>query len=126
MIKRGATHENPTPWIHGVMQIFALFMFLGCLTSLLVPESKGARLEDLAGEDEDRYELQFRSRFYDAGNGAGGVRSPRSAFMGGLGMRERGGVGAGRGGLGRGGRERGYEMGATTRDVEKGKWWKLG
>ncbi|KAJ4325491.1 hypothetical protein N0V94_000634 [Neodidymelliopsis sp. IMI 364377] len=28
MIKRGATHDNPTPWIHGVMQIFALFMFL--------------------------------------------------------------------------------------------------
>ncbi|KAF2643464.1 MFS general substrate transporter [Massarina eburnea CBS 473.64] len=64
MIKRGATHENPTPWIHGVMQIFALFMFLGCLTSLLVPESKGARLEALAGEAEDRYELQFRSQFY--------------------------------------------------------------
>ena len=42
MIKRGATHDNPTPWIHGVMQIFALFMFLGMLTSFLVPESKRA------------------------------------------------------------------------------------
>lgn len=58
MIKRGATHDNPTPWIHSVMQIFALFMFLGMLTSLLVPESKQARLEALAGEKEDVYELQ--------------------------------------------------------------------
>lgn len=58
MIKRGATHDNPTPWIHGVMQIFALFMFLGMLTSFLVPESKRARLEELAGEKDDVYELQ--------------------------------------------------------------------
>lgn len=58
MIKKGATHDNPTPWIHGVMQIFALFMFLGMLTSFLVPESKRARLEELAGEKDDVYELQ--------------------------------------------------------------------
>jgi len=58
MIKRGATHDNPTPWIHGVMQIFALFMFLGMLTSLLVPESKRTRLEELAGEKEGVYKLQ--------------------------------------------------------------------
>ena len=58
MIKRGATHENPTPWIHGVMQIFALFMFLGMLTSFLVPESKRQYLERLAGEKDDVYEIQ--------------------------------------------------------------------
>lgn len=58
MIKRGATHSNPTPWIHGVMQIFALFMFLGMLTSFLVPESKRASLESLSGEKEDVYEVQ--------------------------------------------------------------------
>lgn len=80
MIKKGATHDNPTPWIHGVMQIFALFMFLGCLTSLLVPESKSARLEELAGEDEDVYELQFRSQFY-----TGGERSPRGSTLSGRG-----------------------------------------
>jgi PHS family inorganic phosphate transporter-like MFS transporter len=47
------------------MSIFALFMFLGMLTSLLVPESKQARLEALAGEKEDVYALQasgWRSR----------------------------------------------------------------
>ncbi|KAF2741256.1 phosphate permease [Polyplosphaeria fusca] len=71
MIKRGATHENPTPWIHGVMQIFALFMGLGVLTSLLVPESKGARLEALGGEKDDVYELQFRSGFYGGGGDRG-------------------------------------------------------
>ena len=58
MIKRGATHDNPTPFIHGVMSIFALFMFLGMLTSLLVPEGKRASLEALAGEKEMVYELQ--------------------------------------------------------------------
>ena len=67
MIKRGATHDNPTPWIHGVMQIFALFMFLGMLTSMLVPEGKGARLEELSGEKDDVYELQFRSGFFRDG-----------------------------------------------------------
>lgn len=116
MIKRGATHENPTPWIHGVMQIFALFMFLGCLTSLLVPEGKTARLEELAGEREEAgdgfYELQFRSGFYSSSQG-----SPRGGSFGGL--RGRGDMGRGRG-RGRGGSD------SLDGDVEKGKWWKIG
>jgi PHS family inorganic phosphate transporter-like MFS transporter len=102
MIKRGATHDNPTPWIHGVMQIFALFMFLGMLTSLLVPESKRMRLEELAGEKDDVYELQFRSGFFRGGEG-----------------RTRGGGGVGRGGL-EAGRGRGSDGSAEDR-----KWWKL-
>lgn len=110
MIKRGATHDNPTPWIHGVMQIFALFMFLGMLVSLLVPESKSARLEELSGEKEDVYELQFRSGFY-TGSDRGGAR----------------GRGIARGGIGRGvGRGRGAGDADGEGDVEKGKWWKLG
>lgn len=96
MIKKGATHDNPTPWIHGVMQIFALFMFLGMLTSLLVPETKRQRLEELAGEKDDVYELQFRSSFF-RGEGRG----------------------RGRGEIGRGGGEAGGRRG-------DGKWWKLG
>lgn len=74
MIKKGATHENPTPWIHGVMQIFALFMLLGMGTSWLVPESKRVRLEELAGEKEDVYKLQagsWRDRLGVAGSAAG-------------------------------------------------------
>ncbi|CAI6337740.1 unnamed protein product [Periconia digitata] len=122
MIKRGATHDNPTPWIHGVMQIFALFMFLGCLTSFLVPESKNMRLEDLAGEASNVYELQFRSRFYTGGGGSAnlesgldGPRSPRSAFMG---MRDRA----------RGGRERGHTRGSSEEEImeKSSKWWKPG
>ncbi|KAF2176193.1 phosphate permease [Zopfia rhizophila CBS 207.26] len=74
MIKKGATHDNPTPWIHGVMQIFALFMFCGMLTSFLVPESKRQSLEELAGEGSDVYELQFTSTFFrsDGSGGSGG------------------------------------------------------
>jgi len=104
MIKKGATHANPTPWIHGVMQIFALFMFLGMLTSLLVPESKGMRLEELSGEKEDVYELQFRSGFF---------------------ARKERGSGSSRG-TGRGDIGRGRETGRGGHDVEKGRrWWKL-
>jgi PHS family inorganic phosphate transporter-like MFS transporter len=103
MIKKGATHENPTPWIHGVMQIFALFMFLGMLTSLLVPESKGMRLEELAGEKEDVYELQFRSGFF---------------------TRKERGSGSTRASV-RGGGERGRGTGRGGHDVQRGRWWKL-
>jgi PHS family inorganic phosphate transporter-like MFS transporter len=53
------------------MQIFALFMFLGMLTSMLVPEGKGARLEELSGEKDDVYELQFRSGFFRDGREKG-------------------------------------------------------
>ncbi|KAF2867200.1 major facilitator superfamily domain-containing protein [Massariosphaeria phaeospora] len=117
MIKRGATHENPTPWIHGVMQIFALFMFLGMLVSFLVPESKGMRLEVASGEKEDVYELQFRNGFFRGGGG-------RAGDSGGSG---RSGSGTsdpvGEGGVGTR-RARG-DSGDTT-DVEKSKWWKMG
>jgi PHS family inorganic phosphate transporter-like MFS transporter len=103
MIKRGATHDNPTPWIHGVMQIFALFMFLGMLTSLLVPESKQARLEALAGEKDDVYELQasqWRNRGGVARGSADGetVRASGSA--------------------------RSTEGIITDGYGEKGKWWR--
>lgn len=47
---RGATKENASPWLNHVLQIFALFMFLGIFTSLLIPETKRKTLEQLAGE----------------------------------------------------------------------------
>src|SRR5207253_2721691 len=98
MIKKGATHENPTPWIHGVMQIFALFMFLGMLTSLLVPEGKGQRLEDLGGEKDGHYELQFRSEFYRGGSGSSGTSDRSERGRGGFAVPGRG-RGKGRGGV---------------------------
>ncbi|KAF3049175.1 hypothetical protein E8E11_009063 [Didymella keratinophila] len=105
MIKRGATHDNPTPWIHGVMQIFALFMFLGMLTSFLVPESKRESLERLAGEKEDVYEVQvgaWRSR-----TGREDVEAPNQA-------RVSGSVVSGR-----------STDGIIGDAEEKGKWWRF-
>lgn len=115
LIKKGATHDNPTPWIHGVMQIFALFMFLGMLTSLLVPESKQASLESLAGEKDDVYELQA-SQWRNRGGAAaaasttgGDVEAPASVVQRGSGST------SGRSWMGIVGEG----------DVEKGKWWRL-
>lgn len=114
MIKKGATHDNPTPWIHGVMQIFALFMFLGMLTSLLVPETKRARLEELAGEKEDVYEFQasqWRNRGGAAGSG-GDVEAPATVVQRGSGSASA-----------RTGRSSDGIIGDG--DIEKGKWWQL-
>jgi PHS family inorganic phosphate transporter-like MFS transporter len=36
--------------LNHVLEIFALFMFLGIFTSLLIPETKRKTLEQLAGE----------------------------------------------------------------------------
>ncbi|KAF2399919.1 MFS transporter [Trichodelitschia bisporula] len=47
---RGATKTNASPWLNHVLQIFALFMFLGIFTTLLIPETKRKTLEQLAGE----------------------------------------------------------------------------
>jgi PHS family inorganic phosphate transporter-like MFS transporter len=115
MIKKGATHDNPTPWIHGVMQIFALFMFLGMLTSFLVPESKRARLEELAGEKEDVYELQasnWRNRAGAAASG-GDVEAQHGNSV----VIERGSGSATSVGTN-------SERGLRDGDVEK-KWWRF-
>ncbi|KAI9676825.1 MAG: Inorganic phosphate transporter pho84 [Caeruleum heppii] len=48
--KPGATGRDASPWLNHVMQIFALFMFLGLLTTFLIPETKRKTLEELAGE----------------------------------------------------------------------------
>ncbi|KAF1834186.1 MFS general substrate transporter [Decorospora gaudefroyi] len=115
MIKRGATHDNPTPWIHGVMQIFALFMFLGMLTSFLVPESKQARLEALAGEKDDVYELQA-SNWRNRG-GAAGAPSAGDVDTFGHSVVIARGSGSARS------VRTGSEGGLRDGDVEK-KWWK--
>lgn len=44
-----------TPNLHRLLQLFALFMFLGTLTSLLIPETKGMTLEELSGEPKTSY-----------------------------------------------------------------------
>ena len=50
---RGATHDNPNPWMDHVLEIYALFMLLGVGSSTLIPETKRKTLEELAGDDEE-------------------------------------------------------------------------
>lgn len=49
---RGATHDNPSPWMDHVLEIYALFMLLGCFTTCFIPETKRKTLEELSGEDQ--------------------------------------------------------------------------
>ncbi|KAH0551198.1 acid phosphatase pho5 [Trichoglossum hirsutum] len=44
------TTAQCNPWINHIMQIFALFMFCGVFTSLLIPETARKTLEELAGD----------------------------------------------------------------------------
>jgi PHS family inorganic phosphate transporter-like MFS transporter len=46
----GCKKNCQTAWLPHMMQIFALFMLCGALVSLLIPETKGKTLEELAGE----------------------------------------------------------------------------
>ncbi|CAG8951699.1 hypothetical protein HYFRA_00005499 [Hymenoscyphus fraxineus] len=48
--KPGATGRDASPWLKHIMQIFALFMLAGLVTSFLIPETKRKTLEELAGE----------------------------------------------------------------------------
>lgn len=47
----GATDANPSPWLDHVMEIYALFMFLGIFFTFLIPETKRKTLEELSGEE---------------------------------------------------------------------------
>ena len=44
--------STASPWLNHVMEIFALFMLCGCVTTLFIPETKRKTLEQLAGESE--------------------------------------------------------------------------
>ncbi|KAK7211416.1 hypothetical protein V2G26_018594 [Clonostachys chloroleuca] len=48
----GGTKANPAPWQDHVLEIYALFMLIGCGTTLLIPETKRKTLEELTGEDD--------------------------------------------------------------------------
>ncbi|KAI1119512.1 major facilitator superfamily domain-containing protein [Nemania sp. NC0429] len=45
-------YRNGGTWLDHVLQIYALFMFLGIFTTLCVPETKRKTLEELCGEDQ--------------------------------------------------------------------------
>ncbi|KAI5460516.1 major facilitator superfamily domain-containing protein [Mariannaea sp. PMI_226] len=48
----GATPTNDAPWMNHVLEIYALFMLIGCFTTLLIPETARKTLEELSGEDD--------------------------------------------------------------------------
>ncbi|KAI9666431.1 MAG: acid phosphatase pho5 [Bathelium mastoideum] len=51
--QRGAPPgSSASPWLNHVMEIYALFMLCGCVTTLFIPETKRKTLEQLAGEAE--------------------------------------------------------------------------
>ncbi|KAI6779882.1 phosphate:H+ symporter [Emericellopsis cladophorae] len=53
--KDGCTGNECSPHLDRLLQLFALFMLLGTLVSLLIPETKGLTLEELAGESRTSY-----------------------------------------------------------------------
>ncbi|KAH8879195.1 phosphate/H+ symporter [Thozetella sp. PMI_491] len=48
----GGTPQDPNPWQDHVLEIYALFMLLGCFSTLLIPETARKTLEELSGEDD--------------------------------------------------------------------------
>ncbi|GAA5833751.1 hypothetical protein JCM9279_001614 [Rhodotorula babjevae] len=42
-------------FVKHILEIFALFMMTGILSTLLIPETKGKSLEELSGEDQDNF-----------------------------------------------------------------------
>ncbi|RYP41742.1 hypothetical protein DL767_000758 [Monosporascus sp. MG133] len=73
-----------SPWIDQLMQIFALFMLCGFFVSLLIPETKGITLEELAGEEPTSYNAG-RNGSIGGGGAPPSVRRPWwvRAFRGG-------------------------------------------
>jgi PHS family inorganic phosphate transporter-like MFS transporter len=73
---RGATDENPSPWLNHVLEIFALFMLCGCFTTLLIPETKRKTLEQLAGEvpGTPEYDSRLGGMMTQSANGSDAVK----------------------------------------------------
>ncbi|OLL24310.1 Repressible high-affinity phosphate permease [Neolecta irregularis DAH-3] len=50
-----ANRGGKNQWLNHILQIFAAFMFLGFLSSFLIPETNGKTLEELSGENQRRF-----------------------------------------------------------------------
>jgi MFS transporter, PHS family, inorganic phosphate transporter len=59
-----------SPWLNRLMQLFALFMLCGTIVSLLIPETKGVTLEELAGEPPTSYNAGRNGSVTGLGGGA--------------------------------------------------------
>ncbi len=54
-VAAGCKGNQCSPFLNRLLQLFALFMLLGTLVSLLIPETKGITLEELSGEPHTSY-----------------------------------------------------------------------
>lgn len=52
---KGCVGNDCSPYLDRLLKLFALFMLLGTLVSLLIPETKGITLEELSGESRTSY-----------------------------------------------------------------------
>lgn len=75
---RGApAGSTASPWLNHVLEIYSLFMFLGCFSTLLIPETKRKTLEELAGEDD--YATQDHSQNLPSSTREGILEKDRTA-----------------------------------------------
>ncbi|EOO03909.1 putative inorganic phosphate transporter pho84 protein [Phaeoacremonium minimum UCRPA7] len=73
---RGAVKGgNANPWLDHVLEIYALFMLLGCFSTLLIKETKRKTLEELSGDDD--YAAGEAPIAIDNGSGESGVVEKR-------------------------------------------------
>ncbi|KAK6456880.1 inorganic phosphate transporter [Scheffersomyces xylosifermentans] len=76
LVNHGCAKDKPNCWLNHVMQIFALFMFIGIFLSFLIPETKRLTLEEISekyhGEidttklGKDRYAPTTQEESYDS------------------------------------------------------------
>lgn len=57
LINHGCSADKPNCFLPHVMEIFALFMLLGILTTLLIPETKRKTLEEISEEYHDEIDV---------------------------------------------------------------------
>lgn len=57
LINHHCSADNQNCWLNHVMEIFALFMFIGIFTSLLIPETKRMTLEEVSEKYHDEVDV---------------------------------------------------------------------
>jgi len=80
--KSGSTGRAASPWQNHVMQIYALFMLLGCFTTLCIPETKRRTLEELSGDSVGASDSSAVDRPSIEHNGVGGeIKEPANEIV---------------------------------------------
>lgn len=67
-----------SPKLDRLLKLFALFMLLGTFVSLLIPETKGLTLEEIAGESKTSYKAGCNGSI-GTGSASSGLRNPLGA-----------------------------------------------